>query len=173
MDISFSIAAPGGKLLVNDYKRSENINRIIAEKDGDYQFCFDNSFSTFNRKTIFFELIVETENSPESRESLDYEGLSPGEVYEVKVEEILDSVYKVKGQLVKARQFQDLLKSFEARDRNVVEENFFKVTVWSICQIILMLAVGALQVFMVRSLFDTGSKGHKIWYNFNKGFTRF
>lgn len=158
---------------MNEYKRSENIHRVYAEKEGDYQFCFDNSFSTFNSKTIFFELIIETEGDAASRESLDYEGLSPEEVYEITVQEILDSVIKVKSFLIKARHYQDMLKSFEARDRNIAEENFFKVNIWSMIQIFLMLSVGTLQVFMVKSLFSVDGKSKKMWSNISKSFCRF
>uniref|UniRef100_A0A336K2L2 CSON013228 protein n=1 Tax=Culicoides sonorensis TaxID=179676 RepID=A0A336K2L2_CULSO len=163
LDISFSIADGTGLILQTDYKRSENIHRINVKKDGSYRFCFDNGFSSFNRKTVFFELIIETEGEDQSRESFDYEGLSPEEVYDVKVQDIYDSVVKVKSFLQKAKQHQDMLSHFEARDRNVAEQNFHRVNIWSLVQIIVMIGVGALQVFMVRSLFDTDSKANKIW----------
>lgn len=165
LDISFTIAEGNGKILFTDYKRSENIHRIDVKKDGIYRFCFDNSFSTFNRKTVFFELIIEMEGdeNANSRENFEYDGLSPEEVYDVKVQDIYDSVIKVKAFLQRAKQYQDILSTYEARDRNIAEQNFHRVNIWSFIQIILMLAVGTLQVFMVRSLFDTDSKANKIW----------
>lgn len=163
LDISFTIADGNGQILFTDYKRSENIHRIDVKKDGIYRFCFDNAFSTFNRKTVFFELIIETEGESNSRENFDYEGLSPEEVYDVKVQDIYDSVVKVKAYLQKAKQYQDMLSTYEARDRNVAEQNFHRVNIWSLVQIMLMLAVGTLQVFMVRSLFETDSKAKNIW----------
>lgn len=56
-----------------------------------------------------------------------------------------------------------MLRSHEARDRNMAEENYFKVNAWSFFQIIIMLGVGFCQVVMVKSLFDTESKAHKLW----------
>ncbi|XP_063705053.1 transmembrane emp24 domain-containing protein 5 [Culicoides brevitarsis] len=165
LDISFTIAEGNGKILFTDYKRSENIHRVDVKQDQLYRFCFDNTFSTFNRKTVFFELIIETEGD-NSRENFDYEGLNPEDVYEIKVQDIYDSVIKVKGYLTRAKQAQDMLSTYEARDRNIAEQNFHRVNIWSFVQILLMLAVGTLQVFMVRSLFDTDSKANKIWAKF-------
>lgn len=62
LDISFELQNPNGHPIVTEYKKSDNIHRIDVQVDGDYRFCFDNSFSSFNAKTVFFELIVEWEN---------------------------------------------------------------------------------------------------------------
>lgn len=43
----------------------------------------------------------------------DLDGLSPEEFYEMKVQDILDSIHLVRGHITKARQLQDLLRSFE------------------------------------------------------------
>lgn len=80
-----------------------------------------------------------------------------------KVEDIQSVIGRVHVHLSKARQAQDLLKSYEARDRNIAEENYFRVNVWSVFQIFLMLVVGSLQVMMVRSLFETDSKVQTVW----------
>lgn len=141
----------------SDYKKSENIHRHSVLINGDYQFCFDNTFSTFNRKTVFFELIMEND---ENREKMDFqgmEGLSPEEIYDMKAEEILDYIGKIRMHLQQARQIQDFLKSQEARDRNTAEENFFRVNAWSMFQMLTMVLTGFLQVFMVRSIFEVNS----------------
>lgn len=56
--------------------------------DGDYRFCFDNTFSSFNKKTVFFEIIIETEDGSQDSEDWGndiFEGLSPEEYYDMKV----------------------------------------------------------------------------------------
>lgn len=80
-----------------------------------------------------------------------------------KVEDIQNVVNRVRQHLTKARQTQELLKSFEARDRNIAEENYLKVNVWSMFQIIAMMTVGCFQVFMVKSLFDTNPRTNNMW----------
>lgn len=166
LDISFSLADPIGLIIVSDFKKPENIHRHDVQKEGDYRFCFDNSFSTFNRKTVFFELIVEKEgeqNLGDDQWNEALEGLTPEEYYEMKVQDIMDYIGRIRMQMTKARQIQDMLRSHEARDRNLAETNFSKVNTWSMFQICAMIAVGLLQVFLVRSIFDTNTRMSKFW----------
>ncbi|KAM7347888.1 transmembrane emp24 domain-containing protein opossum [Cochliomyia hominivorax] len=166
LDISFSLADPIGLIIVTDFKKPENIHRHDVQKEGDYRFCFDNTFSTFNRKTVFFELIVEKEgeqNLGDDQWNDVLEGLTPEEYYEMKVQDIMDYIGRIRMQMTKARQIQDLLRSHEARDRNLAESNFSKVNTWSLFQICAMIAVGLLQVFLVRSIFDTNTRMSKVW----------
>lgn len=166
LDISFSLADPIGLIIVSDFKKPENIHRHDVQKEGDYRFCFDNTFSTFNRKTVFFELIVEKEgeqNLGDEQWNDVFEGLTPEEYYEMKVQDIMDYIGRIRMQMTKARQIQDMLRSHEARDRNLAESNFSKVNTWSLFQICAMIAVGLLQVFLVRSIFDTNTRMSKVW----------
>lgn len=61
LDISFEIQNPNGHPMVTEYKKSDNIHRLDVNVDGDYRYCLDNSYSSFNAKTVFFELIIEWE----------------------------------------------------------------------------------------------------------------
>lgn len=165
LDISFRLVEPTGRVIFADFKKSENGHRLEAKMSGDYQFCFDNKFSTYNMKTVFFELIVEgsDDNTWDNINIDDFEGLTPEEALDVKVQDIHNAIYKVRNNLNKVQHLQEVLKSHEARDRNIAEENFFKVNTWSIIQIFVMLSVGLVQVVMLKSLFDNTSKVHNIW----------
>lgn len=166
LDISFSLIDPIGLIIVTDFKKPENIHRHDVQKEGDYRFCFDNTFSTFNRKTVFFELIVEKEgeqNLGDDQWNDVLEGLTPEEYYEMKVQDIMDYIGRIRMQMTKARQIQDMIRSHEARDRNLAESNFSKVNTWSMFQICAMIAVGLLQVFLVRSIFDINTRMSKVW----------
>lgn len=50
-------------------------------------------------------------------------------------------------------QVQTLIRVHEAKDRNVQEANFFLVNLFSYLQLALMIAVGLVQVYMIRNLF--------------------
>ncbi|KAH8408811.1 hypothetical protein KR009_000562 [Drosophila setifemur] len=167
LDISFTLLDPIGLVIVSDFKKPENIHRHEVAKEGDYRFCFDNSFSLFNRKTVFFELIVEREGEgedPQWNVELDeLAGLSRDEYYDMKVQDIMDFIGRIRQQLNKARQLQDVLRSHEARDRNLAEANFQKVNHWSMLQISAMIGVGLIQVFMLRSIFATNGRMHLLW----------
>lgn len=169
LDITFRLADPNGRILIADFKKPENNHRVDAEMDGDYRFCFDNTFSSYNTKTIFFELIIENENDSEWDSDENPEGVQPELATELQLENFEEILNEIRSHLKKAKHFQDLLKSTEARDRNVAEENYFKVNTFSLIQLILMLVVGIIQVIMVKSLFDDRSKVHKIWKNLDQG----
>lgn len=161
LDITFRLSDPNGRILHADFKKSENSHRLDAAHTGDYKFCFDNTFSAYNTKTVFFELLVDRDDDDWGSQEIN--DLPAEEDYELKVQDIQEVIGKVRGHLTKARHYQDMFKSFEARDRNVAEENFFKVNSFSLFQLIIMISVGIIQVIMVRSLFDDGSQVHKIW----------
>lgn len=93
LDISFEMHNPEGRRMTGDYKKTDNIHRLITDRDGDHRFCFDNSFSTFNSKTVFFEMIIESV-SQDSRDADDY-GL-PKDILDELPEEQLALDMKVK-----------------------------------------------------------------------------
>lgn len=168
LDITFHLVDPNGRILKADFKKSENNHRIDSNISGDYRFCFDNTFSSYNSKTVFFELIIEGEDGPdwEDNDVAKMDGTVTEEVYEVTVQEIQDAIGRVRNSLSKARHIQDILKSTEARDRNMAEENYFKVNTFSLFQIATMIGVGFVQVVMLKSLFDDSSRVHKMLRKF-------
>lgn len=170
LDISFQLVDPTGRIIFADFKKSENGHRVEATLTGDYKFCFDNKFSSYNMKTVFFEIIVEgseDETWGDNDVNLDdFEGLTPDEMLDLRVQDIQDAIYKVRSNLNKVQHLQDTIKSHEARDRNIAEENFFKVNSWSMIQILVMFTVGLVQVVMLKSLFDNTSRAHNIWKKF-------
>ncbi|KAJ8915226.1 hypothetical protein NQ315_015449 [Exocentrus adspersus] len=170
LDINFRLVDPTGRILLGDYKKSENTHQVTATTSGDYRFCFDNTFSSYNTKTVFFELSIGPVHDTEwgSDENFNFDGITASQVFDAKVEDVNEIVNGVRNSLNKVQHLQDLIKSTEARDRNIAEENNFKVTTYSLFQLVLMLAVGTIQVVMVKSLFDEHSRVHRIWKNLNQ-----
>lgn len=70
---------------------------------------------------------------------------------------------KVRGKLTRAQEFQDQLRTFEARDRNTAEGNFTRVNFWSAVHVVTLIITGIVQVVMVRSLFDEKSVLRRLW----------
>lgn len=69
-----------------------------------------------------------------------------------------DTINSVKARLGKSVQIQTLLRAFEARDRNLQESNFDRVNFWSVVNLTVMVLVSAVQVYLVRSLFEDKRK---------------
>ncbi|XP_034838181.1 transmembrane emp24 domain-containing protein 5-like [Maniola hyperantus] len=161
-DISFQLVDPLGRSVVADYKKPDNAHRHTSLVEGDYKFCFDNTFSTFSDKTVFFDLMIDTEE-PEPKDYEDDKELELGtsaETYMMRVKDISDSVSKLKDNVSAARRLQELLSAHEARDRNVAEDMCDRVLKWSLGQIILMTVVGVTQVYFLKSLFQDPSNSN-------------
>lgn len=69
-----------------------------------------------------------------------------------------DTINNVKARLGKSVQIQTVLRAFEARDRNLQESNFDRVNFWSVINLFVMMLVSAIQVYLVRSLFEDKRK---------------
>lgn len=72
LDISFELLNPTGYPHISEYKKPDNVHRVNTNMEGDYKFCFDNSFSTFNSKLVFFEIIVEWEDDNKQQSEDDW-----------------------------------------------------------------------------------------------------
>ncbi|CAH2101557.1 unnamed protein product [Euphydryas editha] len=160
LDISFQLTDPVGRMIVTDYKKPENGHRHKSIHEGDYRFCFDNTFSTFSEKTVFFDLMIENEESNEKDydDDKEMELGNDAETYLMRVSDISESVTKIKDNVSAARRLQEFLSAHEARDRNLAEDMCSRVMSRSLFQIILMLVVGITQVYFLKSLFEDPNK---------------
>ncbi|XP_041064448.1 transmembrane emp24 domain-containing protein 5 [Carcharodon carcharias] len=152
LDVDFYIASPNGNILFFDQRKSDGVHSVETE-NGDYMFCFDNSFSSISEKIVFFELILDN-MEPEGDSDSWKDFLQGGELLDMKLEDILESINNVKGRLSKSNQIQGLLRAFEARDRNLQEGNYDRVNFWSVVNLSVMLIVSCLQVYLLKNLFN-------------------
>ncbi|XP_067846812.1 transmembrane emp24 domain-containing protein 5 isoform X2 [Heptranchias perlo] len=156
LDVDFYVASPNGNILYFDQRKSDGVHNIETE-NGDYMFCFDNTFSSLSEKIVFFELILDN-MEPEGDSTSWKDFLPGGELLDMKLEDILESINNVKGRLSKSNQIQGLLRAFEARDRNLQEGNYDRVNFWSTVNLAVMLMVSCLQVYMLKSLFNNNRR---------------
>ncbi|XP_025893721.1 transmembrane emp24 domain-containing protein 5 isoform X1 [Nothoprocta perdicaria] len=137
--------SPKGETLVFDQRKSDGVHTVETE-DGDYMFCFDNTFSTISEKVIFFELILDNMGEEGEKDQEEWKKFVTGtELLDMKLEDILESINSVKARLSKSVQIQTLLRAFEARDRNIQESNFDRVNFWSMVNLGVMVVVSAVQ----------------------------
>ncbi|XP_066516592.1 transmembrane emp24 domain-containing protein 1b [Hoplias malabaricus] len=158
MDVDFSIFSPRGVQLVSEFRRSDGVHMVEPTEEGDYQICFDNSFSRFSEKMVFFEVILDSSANDVGAED-EWAGLGePESVLEYKLEDIRESMDSIHRRLERSRQMQTVLRAFEARDRNLLEDNLWRVSFWSCSSLLVMLLVAVIQVFTVRRLFEDKRK---------------
>lgn len=71
----------------------------MEAEDGDYMFCFDNTFSTISEKVIFFELILDNVGE-EGQDQEDWKKYITGtDLLDMKLEDILVSILFYKHQV--------------------------------------------------------------------------
>lgn len=159
MDVDFTLLSPHGVNLVFEYRRSDGVHVVEPTEEGDYQICFDNSFSRFSEKMVFFEIIVEGRGGDVGGDD-EWAGLEEpeGSLLEYKLEDIRESMESLHKRLERSRQMQTVLRAFEARDRNLLEDNLWRVSFWSCASVMVMLCVALTQVYTVRKLFDDKRK---------------
>ncbi|XP_045082677.1 transmembrane emp24 domain-containing protein 1b [Coregonus clupeaformis] len=145
MDVDFTVLSPHGFQLISEFRRSDGVHMVEPTEEGDYQICFDNSFSRFSEKMVFFEVIIE--GQPGDVGGDEWAGLGePESLLEYKLEDIRESIDSVHRRLERSRQMQTVLRAFEARDRNLLEDNLWRVSFWSCTSLIVMLGVALTQV---------------------------
>ncbi|MCJ8748231.1 hypothetical protein PDJAM_G00162720 [Pangasius djambal] len=158
MDVDFTIISPHGILLASEFRRSDGVHMVEPTEAGDYQICFDNSFSRFSEKMVFFEVILENAANDAIADD-EWAGLGePENLLEYKLEDIRESIESVHRHLERSRQMQTVLRAFEARDRNLLEDNLWRVSFWSCTSLVVMLTVACTQVYTLRRLFDDKRK---------------
>ncbi|CAG0885368.1 unnamed protein product [Darwinula stevensoni] len=154
-----------------DYEslHQQNIRQEVTT-EGDYGLCLDNSFSRFNAKVVYLEVILEDDDDDDSQDK-DSPFSIPGlkeelEEYQVTIAEIQATMNRVKTHLARVRHMQDQLRAFEARDRNVVEANFSRVNSLSLIHVCGLIFSALLQVVMLKSLFEEKSTIKRLWKRF-------
>ncbi|PVD33661.1 hypothetical protein C0Q70_04919 [Pomacea canaliculata] len=140
LDIDFTLQSPDGRIMHMETRKTENVLKVNADVEGEYKFCFDNTFSRMSPKVVFFEIIS------------DYDDDEDDDDWNINHEEVVGMVD------LTVEEFKNLIKVHEARDRNIAEANFIRVNVLSAVQLFVMVTVGLIQVIMIRSLFGDTNK---------------
>ncbi|CAB3409351.1 unnamed protein product [Caenorhabditis bovis] len=167
LNINFMILH-GANILVQDQLKTDGSHRLELNQPGDYQVCFDNSFSYQTRKVVFFEIFLFDANGNLDEHDLSAMAKTDSELQQrmnalgVTIEDFHKRAYAIKNNLNKVEYHQALLRAHEARDRAIMSANYDRVTFWSLMHTLVMLGVAAIQVYMIRSLFEENSKIGKV-----------
>ncbi|XP_062858225.1 transmembrane emp24 domain-containing protein 5 isoform X2 [Trichomycterus rosablanca] len=86
LDVDFYLSSPSGHVLVSDFRKSDGVHTVETE-DGDYMFCFDNTFSTVSEKIIFFELILDNMDDGDPEDWKEY--VQGADLLDMKLEDIM------------------------------------------------------------------------------------
>lgn len=171
MDVSFWIGSPANRIIVTELRKSQGQHQFRTQELGDYSFCFDNSFSRFAFKQVFFYIGSQDQFiDPHFQSKSIYEEIKAEKDQLGELDDKL-GVFKQRFTqmlivLESAQRIQNTFRTFEIIDRNIMEHNYERINFWSMVNIGVMLAVSILQVYMIRSLFEDKSKVGRVLRNF-------
>jgi len=151
-DIDYMVMGPLAKIILTGEKERQGDFVFTATVPGEYSFCFDNSISTFADKVIDIEIAVENEAKATLPSK---QGTSPEQTSALE-----ESVFKISGQLSTISRNQKYFRTRENRNFATVQSTEGRIRNFSLIQIGLIIAMGALQVFVVRFFFQGARKGY-------------
>jgi len=162
LDITFQMISPTGKVLATDIRKEDGVHTVETPVEGAYQFCFDNGFSRMTDKVVFFEIFTDDNFDYDDYDDDWKEGIKPDDsgLLEERVSEIQTALSRMKLNMAKTSQIQNLLRAFEAKDRNLIEANRQRVDTWSLIHLVTMVGTAFLQVYLLRSMFRTPAGGN-------------
>jgi len=157
LDITFMMISPDGKILAKDERKEDGVHTIETPVEGAYQFCFDNTFSRLTDKVVFFEIFTDDNFEYDDYDEDWKKNIKPDDsgLVEDRVTEIQTALSRMKLNMAKTSQIQNLLRAFEAKDRNLIEANKQRVDTWSLVHLVTMISTAFLQVYLLRSMFRT------------------
>ncbi|KAK4159024.1 emp24/gp25L/p24 family/GOLD-domain-containing protein [Cladorrhinum sp. PSN259] len=151
-DIDYEVTGPNNKYIMDGQKERQGDFVFTAKEIGEYKFCFNNEMSTFAEKFVDFEIAVENE----ARVTLpSKQGSSPEQTSALE-----ESLFKLSGQLSTITRNQKYFRTRENRNFSTVRSTETRIVNFSLVQILLIITMGALQVFIVRFFFQGARKGY-------------
>jgi hypothetical protein len=152
-DINYIVKGPiNDKVILDGEKERQGDFVFTANEIGEYSFCFNNDMSTYSEKLVDFDISVEDEQRAQLPSK---QGTSPEQTSQLE-----ESLYKVSGQLSTISRNQKYFRTRENRNFSTVRSTEGRIVNFSLIQIVMVVAMGALQVFVVRFFFQGARKGY-------------
>ncbi|TLD19642.1 hypothetical protein PspLS_09502 [Pyricularia sp. CBS 133598] len=151
-DVDYEAVGPTGKVILDGEAERQGDFVFTVNEIGEVRFCFSNTMSSYDDKTIDFEIAVENE----ARVGLpSKKGTSPEQTTTLE-----ESAFKISGQLSSITRHQKYFRTRENRNFATVRSTEKRIINFSLIQCGLIVLMGALQVFIVRFFFQGARKGY-------------
>ncbi|XP_060081786.1 transmembrane emp24 domain-containing protein 7-like [Ylistrum balloti] len=146
-DINVWILSPNGKIVYKADRTTEN--KILFDSSyGEYQFCFDNEFSAFSHKVVYFDL------RKEQIDNLAVEAGNTIPTVNTAAESSCDNIHEVMSMVV---DYQRDYRLKEVMGRYIGEVINAGVMWWSVGQTVIVMVIGFGQVFILKTFFTERS----------------
>jgi len=162
LDISTKIRAPSGKLVVYSNRKVEDqLLGYEIQEQGDYEICFNNRYSMLEHKRIFWQFEIEGAFDVAKAEEKLLNATM--EFYNEASNQVQKVVRKVRSSIARARHQQWWLSTMGQKHQARLEAVQGMIDRWSLGHIFLLVAVGVVQLVVLRRLFESKptSTSHK------------
>lgn len=146
-DVDMTLYDPRQSILYQGVKKQFDTHQWTASTSGQYTFCFNNEFSTFSHKLVYFEIIVGEEDPLPNTSNAAATAMTKFEAAAENIHENLNSIFDA----------QTHYRLSEAKGRKRAEDLNSRVFWWSAVETIAVVSIGAIQVWTLKSFFS----GHR------------
>lgn len=146
-DVDMTLYDPRQSILYQGVKKQFDTHQWTASMSGQYTFCFNNEFSTFSHKLVYFEIIVGEEDPLPNTSNAAATVMTKFEAAAENIHENLNSIFDA----------QTHYKLSEAKGRKRAEDLNSRVFWWSAVETIAVVLIGTIQVWTLKSFFS----GHR------------
>jgi len=142
-DIDMVIHGPGQTLIQTYRRKQQETYKFKTVDRGQYVFCFNNEFSSFSHKVVYFYLGIGEEETLTEEMAVKATALTQIESSCVSIHESLNAV----------KDYQTDYRLREYRGRTIAEMLSERVQWWSIGECMALVVLSLSQVLLVRSFF--------------------
>lgn len=146
-DVDMTLYDPRQSVLYQGVKKQFDTHQWTASMSGQYTFCFNNEFSTFSHKLVYFEFIVGEEDPLPNTSHAAATAMTKFEAAAENIHENLNSIFDA----------QTHYRLSEAKGRKRAEDLNSRVFWWSAVETVAVVLIGAIQVWTLKSFFS----GHR------------
>ena len=142
MDISFSVMDADKNTLISESGRTQGKYDFKAAKDGYYKICFRNDMGSFSSREISMDINVG--DGVKTAFDRNKDSLSP---LEERIVTLSDGIRTIK-------EDQEYILMQDIAHKHINDRTNLKVLYWFVFQLILILSLGAWQVYYVTRFFE-------------------
>ncbi|KAG0233309.1 hypothetical protein BGW42_007507 [Actinomortierella wolfii] len=154
-DIDYEVRSPQDKVILSGEKERQGDFVITANHVGEYSFCFSNDMSTFAEKVIDFEITMEHE-----RRNLQVSESERGQGPNAQASAMDESVFRLSNEINHIDRIQKYFRTRENRNMATVVSTENRIFWFSVSELAMIVAMSALQVFVVRTFFSSSRRSH-------------
>jgi len=141
MEVDFNVLTPTGKSVMRLESSVEHMFEFTAEESGEFTFCFSNTNTYHDMKSITFEL--------NSDHPLDGANIADRD----SVSQLQEKLRNLQLTVRDVQSTQRYLRNREVRHRNTTDSTNSRVLWWSVLEAVVIVALSAFQVYYIRSFF--------------------